>query len=312
MIKRSPTEKPDVLNQFKHGTLDLYNGTIQLHYVEAGDPQKPFVLALPGFPEFWYAWHNQLTEFQNDYRIVALDLRGYGESSKPSAVSEYTMDKLVEDVRQVIEILGNGKCFLLGHDWGGTVAWNVAIQHPDLIEKLIIFNSPHPKPFQDALTGFGNLKQKLRSEYMFFFMLPRVPEITIKAHDFALLIAGLTKPPFGCRNPKAMTEQDIAAWKYNFAQPGALTGGLNYYRANVPDIIHPKKPADGKTQSFLVKPPTLIVWGTKDAYLENELASQSLKYCQNGKLHAIEGASHWVQFDRPDLVNPVVREFLSN
>jgi len=302
---------------FQHNFILVHNGTIRLHYVEAGDPNRPLLLLLHGFPEFWYSWRHQLREFQNDYHVVAVDLRGYGESSKPKSINEYRVPTLVEDIRQLIGALGKGKCYLAAHDWGGAIAWRLALRYPELVEKLVILNCPHPKAFNDRLMGL-NLKQWLRSWYMFFFQCPYLPEIIFRSNDLTLLITMLAKPPSGCTDPNAFTEEDIEAWKYTFQQPGALTGPINYYRANI-GRLPPKEslgPAEVNVGSKkvlprgIVQPPTLIIWGTNDIALETELAHASLQYCQKGMLRLIEGASHWIQQDRPELSNQFIRDFL--
>jgi len=308
-------DQPEVLKEFRHGFVNLYDGAIRLHYAEAGDPHRPLLLCLHGFPEFWYSWRHQLREFQNDYHVVALDLRGYGQSSKPKAVSDYYMEKLVEDVRQTISALGKGKCYLAAHDWGGAIAWRFTLRYPQLVEKLVIFNCPHPKAFQDRLMGLS-LKQWLRSWYMFFFQCPYLPEIIFRSNDMKLLITMLAKPPSGCTDPNAFTEQDIEAWKYTFQQPGAMTGPINFYRAIIPRLPSaPPAPAEQNVGSKglprgIVQPPTLIVWGTNDIALETEMSHSSLQYCQKGTLRLIEGASHWVQQDRPEMCNQFIRDFL--
>jgi len=173
-------------------------------------------------------------------------------------------------------------------------------------------NSPHPKAFFARLTG--SWKQLLKSWYMFFFLCPTIPEMGLKANDMQMLISMLTDPSTtGCTDPGAFTAEDIEAWKYTFQQPNALTGPINYYRAafRSPPPKRTEKTGESKNgPPGIVQPPTLIIWGTNDAALSTELAHDSLQFCQKGTLRLIEGASHWVQQDRPGLCNQLIRDFL--
>jgi len=306
-IKQRPT-KPSVLDQgFQHGFLDLYGGKIKIHYVEAGDRNKPLLLLVHGFPEFWYCWKYQIHAFEKDYHVVAIDMRGYGESSKPTSVSDYSMQELVEDFRQIIFGFGKGSCYLVTHDWGSIVAYRFAMLYPEMIVKLVIMNCPHPAAFKQQLTT--DWRQLLRSWYMFFFLFPYFPEALIKANDFELLETMLKKPPAGCTDPNALTQEDIEAWKYTYQQPGTLTAVVNYYRSLIPWLPWQEKE---KGDSDIIRPPTLIIWGTNDVALGTEMAQNSLRRCANGQLQIIEGASHWTQFDRPDLTNQYIRDFLQS
>jgi len=312
-------DQPKVLRnpEFRHGFLPLYDGSIRIHYAEAGDPNKPLLLFIHGFPEFWYTWQHQLRAFRNDYHVVAIDLRGYGESSKPQSVGDYHLSKLVEDIRQSVAALGNGKCFLVSHDWGASLSWRFTIKYPEMVKKLVICSAPHPVAMQNR----AFVKKLINSWYVYFFQCPYLPEITLKANDMELLEKMLTTPPAGCTSPDAFTQDDIEAWKYTFQQPGALTAPINYYRSAIPQVPakteEPTGPAEqnlGSEKSSqsesIVKPPTLIIWGSEDVALETALAQASLQFCQQGQLKVIEGASHWVQQDRPELCNQYIRDFL--
>lgn len=290
---------------YDHGFLDLHDGTIRIHYVEAGDRHRPLLLLVHGFPEFWYSWHHQIREFQKDYHVVAIDLRGYGDSSKPDGVGAYHMSNLVEDINQIITALGKPKCFLVGHDWGASIAWRFAIKHPEKVQKLIVMNCPHPKATESLSFG-AKFKQMMRTWYMFFFQCPSLPEKLLHANDMELLIKLIKNPPEGVTDPNAFTHEDEEAWKFVFGQHGAMTPPVNYYRANIGRL--PPSEIDGD----IVQPPTLIVWGTHDVVLPVELANASLQFCRQGSLRVLEGVSHWTQFDRPTLCNDTIREFISS
>jgi len=274
------------------------------------------LLLVHGFPEFWYSWHHQLREFQNDYHVVAVDLRGYGESSKPTSVSDYAVPKLVEDLRQTVIALGKSRCTVVAHDWGGVLAWRLALKYPDLVEKLIVMNCPHPNAVQN-LSLPTKLKQALKTWYMFFFQCPYLPEMLLRANDMQLLVTMLKTPPGGCVNPNALTDEDVEAWKYTFQQPGAFTPPIHYYRSArgrppPKEHIGPAEHNVGSKKSppgDIVQPPTLVIWSTGDIVLGPELAHSSLQFCQKGSLRMLD-ASHWTQFDKPELCNQAIREFL--
>src|SRR5581483_6343170 len=190
---------------------------IRLHYVAEG--QGSLMLFLHGFPEFWYAWKEQLAEFGRDHLAVAPDLRGYNLSDKPAEVEQYKVAHIVEDVRALASALNGGQPFtLVGHDWGGIVAWAFALAHPELLDRLIIVNAPHPAIFQRELTQ--NPEQQRASSYMLLFRDPKAERV-LSENDYARLF-NMTFP---------MSEEERAAYLAAWSQPGALTGGLNYYRA---------------------------------------------------------------------------------
>ena len=146
---------------------------IRLHFVSSG--QGRLIMFVHGFPEFWFAWQNQLIDFGGDHRAVAPDMRGYNLSAKPAGVEEYHVKDLVEDLRALAEHLGYEKFVVIGHDWGGAVAWSLALRHPEWIEKLIVINSPHPAVFAREL--LHNPDQQKASEYMLMFRSPEAERI---------------------------------------------------------------------------------------------------------------------------------------
>src|SRR5712692_3657345 len=237
----------------------------RLHYVTAG--KGKLIIFLHGFPEFWYEWKNQLAEFGRDYQAVAPDMRGYNLSSKPAEVDQYQIKYLVEDLRALAEKLGNKKFILVAHDWGGAVAWAFAIAHPDYLEKLVVINAPHPGVFQRELRE--NPAQQKASGYMLMFRSAQAEQI-LSANNYATLVQvvlgeGLKTGVF--------TEEDKQAYIDAWSQPGALTGGLNYYRAA---RVGPPAPKTGEgenaaasesTGNFAIDPakltvrvPTLVIW----------------------------------------------------
>src|SRR5712691_10435485 len=230
----------------KHDYADV-NG-VRLHYVTAG--KGKLIMFVHGFPEFWYEWKNQLAEFGKDYQAFAPDMRGYNLSSKPAEVDQYQVKYMVEDLRALAEKLGHKKFVLVAHDWGGAIAWAFAIAHPDYLEKLVIINAPHPGVFQRELRD--NPAQQTVSGYMLMFRSAGA-EQTLSANNYAALVqavlgAGLKTGVF--------TEADKQAYIHAWSQPGALTGGLNYYRAA---RVGPPTETDKSVANFAAALPSLEV-----------------------------------------------------
>ena len=279
----------------QHNYLEA-NG-IRLHYVTEGD--GPLMLLLHGFPECWYSWRHQIREFSKDYKVVALDLRGYNQSDKPKAVSDYALPKLIADVAGTIRALGHEKCILVGHDWGGVIAWAFAYAHPDMLEKLIALNFPHPAKYAEGLRTFQQLR---RSWYILLFKLPVLPEWLLKLNNYAAIRAAFRAP--ATNNPEACTEADVNKLVEAAAKPGALTGMMNYYRS----IFRFKSFWNRDWEVLEVL--TLMIWGEDDVALGKELTYGTEAYVAHLQLHYIPDCSHWVQQEQPALVNQYMRMFL--
>lgn len=269
---------------------------LRIHYVAKGDPQKPLMLCLHGFPEFWYSWRYQLKAFSDNYRMVAVDMRGYGESDHPTGKEHYKLSYLVNDVKEMIEALGYSSCVLLAHDWGGAIAWNVAHIYPEHVDKLILCNIPHPKCFAKCLQS--SKKQFRASWYVFFFQLPYLPEFVLEMDDFKAFEEAF-------RKVKNFTEEDIEAYKYALCQSGC-TAPLNYYRSVMQSFDLPR----GYTRTK-IKAPTLVVWGTEDKALLRETLIGTEEYVEDLTIKYVDGASHWVQVDDYENVNKHIRDFLN-
>ena len=198
---------------------------IRLHYAESGDHEN-LVILLHGFPEFWYSWRHQLDFLSKRYHVVAPDMRGYNLSDMPARVEDYRLDVLVEDVAGLIQHFGALQAAIVGHDWGAGVAWALAQKYPERISKLAVLQVPPAAAWRANLT----LRQLLRSWYMFFFQIPRLPEAIISSSNFARLEYVFKDKVV---RAGAFTDEDIEAYKEALRRPGALTGAINYYRANV-------------------------------------------------------------------------------
>lgn len=274
----------------------IVSNWVKLHYVTAGE--GPLMLMLHGFPEFWYSWRHQIPEFAKDYNVVALDMRGYNESDKPQEQTAYAMKELIADIEGVIRALGYDRCILVGHDWGGAIAWCFAYAHPEMVERLIVLNMPHPAKFVESLRS---PQQLLRSWYILFFQLPLLPELFLQAWDYSLIDRILTEMAV---DKSTFTPADIEAYKDAAARRGALTAMLNYYR-NI---------ANGLLQKDwgVLSVPTLMIWGEEDTALGKDLTYGTQAYVSDFQIHYIPNCSHWVQQEQPELVNQYMREFLES
>ncbi len=275
----------------------LSNG-VRLHYVTQGE--GPLMLMLHGYPEFWYSWRYQIPEFAKDYKVVALDLRGYNESEKPQERAAYGIAELIKDVEGVIKGLGYDRCILVGHDWGGAIAWSFAYAHPEMLEKLIVMNSPHLAKFAAALRS--NPQQMLRSWYILFFQIPLLPELRLQFDNYRAIASAFIDSAI---NKTAFTPEDLAAYKNAAAKPGALTAMINYYRNIFPRPLN-------QTTWDVLQVPTLMIWGKNDKFLGKELTYDTQDYVKDFQLRYIPNCSHWVQQEQPNLVNQYMREFLNS
>jgi pimeloyl-ACP methyl ester carboxylesterase len=294
----SAKEKPTLKHEYAQA-----NG-VRLHYVSAG--KGPLIIFLHGFPEFWYEWKDQLPEFGRDHRAVAPDMRGYNLSEKPAGVDHYQMKDLVEDVRALTEHLGYKKFILAGHDWGGGVAWAFAIAHPEYLEKLVIVNCPHPAILARELAQ--NPAQQKASQYMLMFRSAQAEQM-LSANNYAGLVDGVLGEGL---KTGVFTEADKQAYITAWSQPGALTGGLNYYRAanlGPPTPDSPATPA-ADVSGLVVKVPTLVIWGEKDTALLTGNLDGMDKFVPDLTIKRIPDGSHWVIHEKPALVNEYIREFI--
>jgi epoxide hydrolase 4 len=282
---------------------------------EASAEKPQLLIFLHGFPEFWYAWREQLAEFGRDFIAVAPDMRGYNLSSKPAAVEDYDIAKLVGDVHALVQHLAKAhhlsaaKCFLVGHDWGGVIAWAVAMACPDMVERLVIINAPHPKIFQRELRE--NPKQQEASQYMLLLRSPQAEDM-MSANGYALMQQGILEPGI---KEGYFSEDDRKAYVEAWAQPGALTGGLNYYRAaevGPSGDGHDAFKMKHALASFEVKMPTLVIWGQNDPYLLTDNLNGLERYVADLTVELIPDATHWVVHEKPERVNALIRDFTTS
>lgn len=282
-------------NSWQHEYINT-NG-VKLHYVTQGKGR--LMLFLHGFPEFWYSWRHQIPEFAQHFQVVAVDLRGYNDSDKPKDKSAYVMAEFIQDVEGVIKGLGHDSCILVGHDWGGAIAWNFAYAHPEMVDRLIVLNLPHPAKFAQ---GLSTPQQLLRSWYIFLFQLPWLPEFILKFDDYQAIAKTISGTAV---NQLAFTPDDLETYRQASAKSGALTAMLNYYRNVFSSFLFQKN-------WDILQVPTLMIWGENDTALGKELTYNTATYVKNLEIKYIPGCGHWVQQEQPQLVNQYIREYLSN
>jgi epoxide hydrolase 4 len=271
---------------------------IRMHYVQAGTGDQLVVL-LHGFPECWYSWRYQIPLLAEQYTVVAPDMRGYNETEKPK--SGYELDVLVADIAALIKHMGRERAIVIGHDWGGAISWAIAIARPDLVERLVIMNVPHLGMFGPGAKL--SVRQMLRSWYIVFFQIPWLPEALMRATEFQFVGNSLRRD---IRDSKQKISDDVVRFfTQAMARPGALTAAINYYRRG---LLHTGGIFKGT--GLRVAAPTLLIWGEEDAYLGKELVPGTERFVPQLQVRYIAECSHWVQQDRPDLVNGYLREFL--
>jgi epoxide hydrolase 4 len=282
----------------RHGYAEL--DTVRLHYVEAG--AGPLVVLLHGFPEFWFGWRDQIDALAAaGFRVVAPDMRGYNLSSKPAGVGSYALPLLAADVRDLIaERGGQDGALLVGHDWGGMVAWAAAAYHPASIRRLAILNMPHPRRM---LEGLRTMRQLRKSWYILFFQLPWLPERLLSLRRFE----GLRRPLEHDARAGAFAPADIDRYVEAWSQPGALTAMLGYYRATIRARL--RREAE---ELAPVTAPTLIIWGERDRHLGGELAQPDPADVPNlERVVRLPNAGHSVAHDEPEVVSRLLIEFFT-
>lgn len=269
---------------------------VTLQVVEAGPETGPLVILLHGFPEFWWGWRYQIGPLaQAGFRVLAPDQRGYRFSDKPQGRRAYDLDTLAKDVTGLADALDRRTFSVVGHDWGGLVVWWTASRCPDRVDRVAVLNAPHPSVAGSYLRAHPS--QMLRSLYVGFFQIPRLPEVMLSANGYRSLKDALWRTS----RPGTFSEEDMGFYEEAWSQPGALTAMLNWYRAL------PFRPA---MEDPAVRPPARVIWGCRDRFLERGLAEASLSLCRSGDVRWIENASHWVQHEEPEAVNAALLDFL--
>ncbi len=274
-------------------------GSLRLHVVQAGPENGAPVILLHGFPDFWGGWESQLVALaEAGRRVIVPDQRGYNLSDKPNSLSAYRLDVLAGDVIRLMNALGLEKTALIGHDWGGVVAWATAVLYPPRVERLAVLDAPYPPVvFRSVL---AHPAQLLKSSYIFFFQLPVLPEVALRRNHWEAMVRNMRRSA----PQSAFNEEDFDRYRAAWNQEGAMTAMLNWYRALLrrpfPLPAHPRLPMQ-----------VLILWGGRDFALGRELAEYSRAACARAEMVVFEGANHWIQREKAAEVNRLLLEFLA-
>jgi pimeloyl-ACP methyl ester carboxylesterase len=272
---------------------------LQLHTVIAGPRDGQLIVLLHGFPENWGTWRRSIKPLVDaGFRVVAPDQRGYNLSDKPGGVHSYRVDALASDVRELIRSFEREKAIVVGHDWGGGVAWRLAMDHPEVVEKLIVINAPHPAAFRRELRE--NPAQQQKSWYMAAFQLPWLPELLLGQSPLATADLFCRK---GAVNQEAYSSYDLHGLAVSLSQPGALTAMLNWYRAAFRN--------GSLSQTRVIDTPTLLIWAEQDIVLGKSLTYGLDQWVTNLQIHYISGCGHWAQNEAPEEVNAQLLEFIT-
>jgi pimeloyl-ACP methyl ester carboxylesterase len=282
--------------------------SITLHYAASGTPGAPLLLLLHGFPEYWAAWEELLPTFADSHYAVAPDLRGFNLSTQPNEVKAYRVRELVDDCERLLAHLGYQRATVVGHDWGGAIAWQWAIAAPQRVERLVIMNSPHPIPFARDLVA--RAEQQQASAYINWLRAPGSE--TALARDGYALLEGFFK---GMQRTDAPWYTAERARRYKEVWARGLTGGVNLYRASP---LHPPLPdAPGpaaltlRPEDFRVTVPTLVIWGEADFALPTTLLDGLDELVDDLALKRLPHATHWLAHEQPNDIATLMRRFVA-
>lgn len=268
---------------------------------EAGEGDS-IALLLHGFPESRLSWRGQAPALAAEgWHVVAPDMRGYGETSRPRGVEAYRMARLTEDAAALFDVLGARRRLLIGHDWGGLVAWAFAIERRRWLDGLIIVNAPHPAIYRALLAR--SPAQWARSWYVLFFQLPGLPEAVLTARDARAVTQAFEKTPRGL---SFLAAETLARFRANALAPGAMTAMVNYYRANARGLAMGRQ-ADSRR----IETPTLMIWGDRDPFLGVALTEGYAAYVADFTLRRLPDVSHWGPLEAPARVNALMAEWLA-
>ncbi len=281
---------------------------VELDVTLGGADDAPAIFFLHGFPESARTWRHQMADLAADYRVIAPDQRGFARSSKPPNVSDYSHEKPVADLFALADALGIERFTLVGHDWGGAIAWAATLGNPTRVERLVIVNAPHPFIFQKTM--FDDPEQRAASQYIRAFRTPGME--TYLAHD----LGNFFDKTFGHSGvgPEASPEER-AAYLDEWAQPGAILAMLNWYRAAsvvVPAVDEqPERPAFLDQPFPVLKVPTLVIWGLRDKALTPSQIAGLEPLVADLKIVRVADAGHFITWEKPEAVTGAIREFLA-
>jgi epoxide hydrolase 4 len=273
-------------------------GEVTLHTVLAGPQDGLLVILLHGFPEFWFGWRNQILPLaQAGFRVAVPDQRGYNLSQKPVDLSAYRVDRLAGDVVGLMQALGHEKAIVVGHDWGGVLAWTLAVLYPQRLSRLVVLNAPNHRIAPRVI--WRNTAQLRMSAYILFFQIPLFAEAILRNNNWELLAQTLRRTS----RPGAFSDAEIEQYRQAWWRRGAMTAMLDWYRAllrrPLPLPLGPR-----------ISVPTLILWGANDIALSRPMAQLSAALCDHVRLVFFEDASHWLQHEKTQEVNELLIGFL--
>ena len=271
---------------------------IRMHYVTQGE--GPLIVLLHGFPEFWYSWHNQIPYLaEHGFTVVAPDLRGYNETAKPR--KGYDIPTLLRDIEGLIKGLGQQKAHIVGHDWGGVLAWTFAMNYPEMTESLIVMNAPHPAAMVRKMRTF---KQLRKSWYVFAFQIPWLPEYMLgrnHAYEIGRMLRG------AALQKSAFPHEVTARYQEAMSKPGAIKAAISYYRQ-----LFRRLPFSMKSNEVQIIAPTLLIWGEQDIALGIALTTGLERWVDDIQIKRIPDSGHWVQQEQPEKVNQYMLDFLQS
>lgn len=271
-------------------------GNVTLHIVLAGPADGPPVILLHGFPEFWYAWYGQMGRLaEAGFRVIVPDQRGYNDSDKPHRIEDYRVDELARDIANVTETLGYDSAYVAAHDWGGGVAWQLAIRNPHRVRKLVIFDTPHPLANRDFQT-----KEEKIGWYRTFFQIPWLPEWAARLGNWYVQAKMLRDTA----KPGAFPDEKLDLYRSAWDNGGSMSAMINWYRA----VFRFPPSQDGEQR---VSVPTLLVVAPDDAFIPSDLTRASMKYLDDGRLLELEAGTHWVLQEDPDGTSRILIDFFS-
>ncbi len=273
---------------------DIMTNGIRMHYVTQGN--GPLIVLMHGFPEFWFSWRHQIPALADlGYTVVAPDLRGYNDTDKPR--TGYDVPNLLLDIKGLIVGLGFREAVIVGHDWGGALAWAFADRYPELTSHLIVLNAPNPAAMQrDIKTP----EQRRKSWYILAFQIPWLPEF-ILLQNHAARIGELIQ--MAAYQKAAFPDEVLDFYREAMSKPGAMTASINYYRQLKWSLNH-------NWQQMRLSMPTLLIWGEQDTALGISLTEGLEQWVPGIHIHRISDSGHWVQQEKPELVNQFLIDFL--
>lgn len=266
------------------------------------------IVFLHGFPESWRTWRREMEVLGREFRVIAPNQRGYAGSDKPEDVKEYESERMVEDLFALADALGLGRFTLVGHDWGGVVAWTAALKHPERLKRLVIVNAPHPYVFQRTL--IEDEEQRKASQYVNMLRSPGA-ELAIKAMGLDTFLEKVVGSEGDLRK---LSEEDRQAYIEEWSEPGALTGMINWYRAAGVIVPEPGEKTHLPLWMHLpfpkVKVPTLVVWAMEDKALLPVQLDGLHDLVEDLRVVPIPGARHFVTWGHPEAVTVAIRDFI--